>query len=224
MSSSGSASASSGFVLQWRKFAFFDKTLVGDPANQSTPHKDIQVKDFKKRFDSSWISILLEFSLFFIVLSGAESWYHCMHEWPRADCVRRLGDFLDDFFFLFSLRKGRNWNGSSSFQNEGSPWPFLRDFDLNFIEFWNLFYIWNFDFSNFDFQIFDFQIFDFWNLKDSSGNVHLADRSFNLVSFQAYEVYVSHLRQMKQRDILITIGVLLPFSFLFFSFSLLHFF
>ena len=103
MSSSGSASASSGFVLQWRKFAFFDKTLVGDPANQSTPHKDIQVKDFKKRFDSSWISILLEFSLFFIVLSGAESWYHCMHEWPRADCVRRLGDFLDDFFFSFSV-------------------------------------------------------------------------------------------------------------------------
>lgn len=41
---------------------------------------------------------------------------------------------------------------------------------------------------------------------DSSGLIHIADRSFNLSSFQAYNVRVSHLKQMKLRNILISIG------------------
>eukprot|EP00732_Lithocolla_globosa_P001976 Lithocolla_globosa_v1_NODE_1146_length_2839_cov_36.775503.p1 type:complete len:487 gc:universal NODE_1146_length_2839_cov_36.775503:1283-2743(+) len=41
---------------------------------------------------------------------------------------------------------------------------------------------------------------------DSSGYIHLADRSFDFSTFQAYEVTVTHLKQMKQRNILISIG------------------
>lgn len=38
-----SGSAASSFVVQWKKFAFFDKTVVGDPSNSAIPNKDIQV-------------------------------------------------------------------------------------------------------------------------------------------------------------------------------------
>jgi len=91
---------SPSFVLQWRKFTFFDKILVGDPSNASISNKEIQGLDIKA-------------------------------------CTSGRGQIL---------------------------------------------------------------------LGDSSGYVHIADRNFTLTSFQAYEVSVSHLKQMKQRNVLISIG------------------
>jgi len=42
---------------------------------------------------------------------------------------------------------------------------------------------------------------------DSSGYIHIADRQFNLSSFQAYGVAVTHLYQLKQRNVLVSVGV-----------------
>lgn len=42
----------------------------------------------------------------------------------------------------------------------------------------------------------------------SSGRVHIVDRSYNVQTFVAYEgVRVTHMKQMKQKNILLTIGV-----------------
>jgi len=74
MSSSGTSSASSGFVLQWRKFAFFDKTLVGDPASPSSAHKEIQVWIF---FDFEWF--YLHFFLFLWIFIWI--WFELYYIW-----------------------------------------------------------------------------------------------------------------------------------------------
>ena len=43
-------------------------------------------------------------------------------------------------------------------------------------------------------------------LSDTDGFLNMVDRDFNVTSFQAYENTVTHLQQLKQRNILLSLG------------------
>ena len=44
-------------------------------------------------------------------------------------------------------------------------------------------------------------------LSDHEGALYFVDRQMELKMFRAYEIRVSHLHQMKQHNILVTVGV-----------------
>ena len=51
------------------------------------------------------------------------------------------------------------------------------------------------------------KVFGFCILTDSTGFVHFLGRDLTITSFQAYEMRVSHFYQLKQQNILFTVGV-----------------
>ena len=46
---------------------------------------------------------------------------------------------------------------------------------------------------------------------DHDGNLHFVSRQMELTSFRAYEIRVSHLYQMKQHNVLVSVGVRLTY-------------
>lgn len=47
----------------------------------------------------------------------------------------------------------------------------------------------------------------FMVLGDHEGTIHMVDRSFQVQAFDAFNVAVSHLVQLKQNSVLVSIGV-----------------
>ena len=56
------------------------------------------------------------------------------------------------------------------------------------------------------------KVFGFCILTDSAGFVHFLGRDLTITSFQAYEMRVSHFYQLKQQNILFTVGVSASYS------------
>lgn len=55
---------------------------------------------------------------------------------------------------------------------------------------------------------------------DFEGNIYFINRQLTLSSFRAYDIRVTHMHQMKQHNILVTIGVS---SLKYFTFNIGHF-